>query len=90
MFVTRQEQQVKDEQYNLKEERGAHLNYVLNSCFKSITSPGSVSENVANFGSYLAISLIFFLDVITDPIISFYILCFFQSPLLHCIAREPA
>lgn len=50
---------------------------MLSSCFTNLASPGFIPENIAVFGSYLAISLIFVLDVISDSEISFHLLYVF-------------
>lgn len=50
---------------------------VLSSCLTRIASPGFIPEHIAIIGSYVAISLIFFLDLITGPEITFHILYIF-------------
>jgi|GEM_PF-5276144 len=77
MSVNTQKQQLKEGHRNLKEDLVTHCKYALNSCFKNIASPGFVPENIAIFGSYLTISLLFVFDVITDPTISFHLLYIF-------------
>jgi diguanylate cyclase (GGDEF)-like protein len=76
MSVTTQERQLEDHR-KLEKRQAVHFKYVLHSYFKNIASPGFVSDNVAIFGSYLAILVIFVLDVITDPVISFHLLYVF-------------
>jgi diguanylate cyclase (GGDEF)-like protein len=78
MSVTTQEHQLNEDHRDLKLVRAMQFKCVLNRCFKNIVSPGFVPENIAILSSYLAISLIFLLDVITDPAISFHILYVFS------------
>jgi hypothetical protein len=40
MSENTQEQQLKENHRNLKEERAAHFKYALNFCFRNIVSPG--------------------------------------------------
>jgi len=77
MSLSAQEPPVIEDRRNLKEKLGVHFKNVLNYCFKSIASPGLVPESLAFFGSYLAIALIFVLDILTDPTISFHLLYVF-------------
>jgi diguanylate cyclase (GGDEF)-like protein len=77
MQWTSRNQQLENHRSNLIAEQIALFKNVFDSCFKSIVSPGFVPENIAHFGSYLALTLIFFLDVNTDPAISFHILYIF-------------
>lgn len=75
MSVTTQEQQ--EDHLHLKEEQITYFKHTLNFCFKNIAAPGLVPENVVIFSSYLAISLLFVSDVISDPTISFHLLYIF-------------
>jgi diguanylate cyclase (GGDEF)-like protein len=50
---------------------------LLSSCLTRIASPGFIPENIAIIGSYLAISFIFLLDLMTSPEISFHLLYIF-------------
>jgi diguanylate cyclase (GGDEF)-like protein len=77
MSVNTQEQHVKEDNRTLKKEWTAHFKRALNFCFRNIVSPGNVSESIVIFSSYLAISLIFVLDVISDPVNSFHLLYIF-------------
>jgi diguanylate cyclase (GGDEF)-like protein len=50
---------------------------LLSSCLTRITSPGSIPENITFIGSYLVISFIFLLDILTSPEITFHLLYIF-------------
>ncbi len=82
MYMTKQEQQSKKSHRNLNarqivQRSIAQLKHALNACFKNMTSPGFVPENRAIFGSYLVISLVFILNLISDQPISFHLLYIF-------------
>lgn len=77
MSVTTQEQQVREEHRNLIGKQMARVKRIIHCSFKNIASPGAVPDNTAVIGSYLAIALIFVLDVVTHPAISFHILYVF-------------
>jgi diguanylate cyclase (GGDEF)-like protein len=87
MSVSTQKRQVKEGYRNLKEGLIALFKKKLNFCFKNIASPGSVPVNITIFGSYLAISLLFVLDVVTDPVISLQLLYVF--PIILCALHSP-
>jgi diguanylate cyclase (GGDEF)-like protein len=82
MSVTMQEQLLKEGNRILKKERAILFKFSLNGYFKNIASPGYVPENIAIFGSYLAISLLFVLDVISDTATSFHLLYIFPLTLI--------
>ena len=77
MTVITQEQEFKKGHRNVKVEQTITFKHALHFCLKNITAPGMVPENVAIVSSYLTVVLLFGLDAISDPAISFHLLYVF-------------
>ena len=75
------EQQLESSHHSTQ-NRAAFLKNVLDICFKNIVAPSFFPENVIHFASYLAISFIFLLDVITGSEVAFQLLYVFPVTLI--------
>lgn len=76
-LISHKKQDQEKNRSNLKQKRVTPVKRSFNFSFKNIASPGSIPDNVAVVASYLTISLLFFLDIVTGSEISFHILYVF-------------